>query len=376
MLWRGLLRFMSGLCLGLVAPVAGLSEAYAITLSRQDNKITVSGPIETGDGAKFAAWLKGEIDAAKVASRAQGKEEWESATDTWFVTFDSPGGSLADGMAIGRAIHDSWLETHLERGKGCYSACAIAFLGGVRQYATGLGPWREVQAGAKLGFHGYRAAAQQVVVLNEAFDQARVLNGLVLEYALQMKEIDLGYISELMTVASDDIKIVNTPEGLKKLGIQVSQGLPPRPAKAGYNICHAAVSKTVPSMDGFDMDERLDGKTRQVIPTMAAFRSALINDRFPQVETEMAPLRSMFAKLPVEPAIDLMAGQPLYLGVSQNVSVERFLTARGSGFYYDQCYAVLMGDSAVSLLMAPGQAKYLSHGPLDVFPPGQPLWTY
>jgi uncharacterized RDD family membrane protein YckC len=53
-----------------------------------------------------------------------------------FVTFDSPGGSVADAMAMGRAIRAAGISTFIEPNASCVSACFLAFIGGVRRYAS------------------------------------------------------------------------------------------------------------------------------------------------------------------------------------------------------------------------------------------------
>jgi uncharacterized RDD family membrane protein YckC len=61
-----------------------------------------------------------------------------------FVTLDSPGGSVSDAMAVGRAIRSAGIATFIEPGASCESACFLAFIGGVRRYAS---------AKARLGVH-------------------------------------------------------------------------------------------------------------------------------------------------------------------------------------------------------------------------------
>lgn len=52
-----------------------------------------------------------------------------------FVTFNSPGGNIYKAMELGRLIRGSGLSTIQLRASQCASACALAFLGGVRRGA-------------------------------------------------------------------------------------------------------------------------------------------------------------------------------------------------------------------------------------------------
>ena len=79
----------------------------------EDKKILLlSGSFESGDNLQFSEMLRraGRID-----------EIW----------FDSPGGSVIEGMEIGRKIRAAQLATRVPRGGKCASICAFAFLGGV-----------------------------------------------------------------------------------------------------------------------------------------------------------------------------------------------------------------------------------------------------
>jgi hypothetical protein len=69
------------------------------------------------------------------------------------VYFNSPGGSLLEGMAIGRVLRARGFETHVgarasDAGRPthgvCYSACPFAFAGGAERY---------LEEGSVLGVH-------------------------------------------------------------------------------------------------------------------------------------------------------------------------------------------------------------------------------
>jgi hypothetical protein len=61
------------------------------------------------------------------------------------IFFDSPGGDLFGGIALGKTISRGDLQTIVNRGAECESACALAFLGGRSRYV--------LTDAAKFGFH-------------------------------------------------------------------------------------------------------------------------------------------------------------------------------------------------------------------------------
>jgi hypothetical protein len=60
------------------------------------------------------------------------------------MRFNSPGGNVAGGMTIANMVHGTGIETYVNRGKECYSACFVAFMGGYRKFAA---------FNAKIGMH-------------------------------------------------------------------------------------------------------------------------------------------------------------------------------------------------------------------------------
>jgi hypothetical protein len=51
------------------------------------------------------------------------------------VVLNSPGGSIADAMAMGRLIREKKLSTEVEAGKYCASSCPLVFAGGIERRA-------------------------------------------------------------------------------------------------------------------------------------------------------------------------------------------------------------------------------------------------
>lgn len=107
--------------------------------------IRISGPIEAGDAQRLTALIESE---AYTGDRQHG---WQSL----IVSFDSPGGSYQEGLALSDIIRDQSAATYVGAGDSCLSACALAWLGGRRQTIRAVmwQPSRFLHIDAELGFH-------------------------------------------------------------------------------------------------------------------------------------------------------------------------------------------------------------------------------
>lgn len=100
--------------------------------------VVVSGSITPGDAEQLDRILSAYPELNQVR-----------------VCFDSPGGSFAEGIKIAALLADKGIGTGIDAGAQCYSACALAFMGG-RSPFGGLGTGtlnRYLHVRGKLGFH-------------------------------------------------------------------------------------------------------------------------------------------------------------------------------------------------------------------------------
>lgn len=88
--------------------------------------LRLTGQIAEGDGARFA------------------EELTRLAPPPATVALLSPGGSVMDALAIGRAIRAAGIDTVVEEGAACFSACPYVLAGGVE---------RQVHRAAQVGVH-------------------------------------------------------------------------------------------------------------------------------------------------------------------------------------------------------------------------------
>jgi hypothetical protein len=147
----------------------GMAEIVTLGMRR----VFVSGPIEDGDTDRFLDFVRlHHLEAA-------------------WIEFDSPGGSLLEGMKLGRVIRQRRFFTAVgsidDHGAAsnavCASACAYAFAGGVSRFLY--------QSSGKLGIHQFQSSNG----LSES--DAQLVSGIVVSYLH-----DMGVDSEAFALAS------------------------------------------------------------------------------------------------------------------------------------------------------------------------------
>lgn len=144
----------------------GISACDAATITQRQSGelalIFIEGELSYGDQDRF-------VQAALPVSRA-------------VVILHSPGGNLKAGLEIGKAIRLKGFSTYVPGGLSCASACALAWLGGIKRFADNQ---------SEIGFHAaYTVEASQP-------KESRMANALVGAYLNQLglSEDAIGYIT-------------------------------------------------------------------------------------------------------------------------------------------------------------------------------------
>ncbi|MER9330604.1 hypothetical protein [Mesorhizobium sp. M0488] len=190
----------------LVALIAPHAEAIEISMERGNatSKILVTGLIGHGDAERFKAY-------------------WEkNAYDSWnfIVSLDSPGGNLMDGIEIGRFLRKVGADTEVRRyspavpgryseelpGAECYSACALAFMGGVQ---------RDVPESGTIGFHQFYGGGDSSA--DEAMELTQHISALIAGYLRDMGA--KPELFELLSGTSPDKMFVPTRDEIAALNI-------------------------------------------------------------------------------------------------------------------------------------------------------------
>jgi hypothetical protein len=98
---------------------------------------------------------------------------------TTAIYLASPGGSLFEGMHLGRYFSQNHIKTVVEGNRICASACALAFLGG--RDNTG-NAWRSSSSNSRLGFHAFSSGEPM-----RDENETQLIVSLVLDYG---REVD------------------------------------------------------------------------------------------------------------------------------------------------------------------------------------------
>lgn len=121
--------------------------------------ILAEGDIEEGDVERLARFLS-TVPVQKTTA----------------IYLASPGGSLYEGMRLGRYFGRNHIKTVVEGNRICASACALAFLGG-RDNAGKA--WRSSSSNSQLGFHAFASAqslrdeSETQLVVSEVLEYGR-----------------------------------------------------------------------------------------------------------------------------------------------------------------------------------------------------------
>lgn len=144
----------------------------------QLSMIVVKDQINRGDGDRFVELIEAVPNAV--------------------VLFESPGGSLIDGLIIGQAINEAGFNTGVAPETACASACALAWLGGRVRY---------MDPSALVGFHAAYIEADGGLV------QSGVGNALVGAY---LNDLGLG-VDAIVFITSA------RPEGMNWLNVATAR---------------------------------------------------------------------------------------------------------------------------------------------------------
>jgi hypothetical protein len=171
-------------------------------------KLMVTGTITPGISKAFATEIDKHGDYIKT------------------VVLNSPGGSIADAMAMGRLIREKKLSTEVEAGKYCASSCPLLLAGGIE---------RRAGDGAMIGVH--QVAAVTSAANSPPRDEMSVtqdISARCLRYLAEMG-VNLQVWVHAMETPHDKL-FVFKPDELKALNlattITAAAPAPPAPAKA------------------------------------------------------------------------------------------------------------------------------------------------
>src|SRR5438132_1421860 len=123
---------LPGMVPGILAPLLPGGDKRQMPLPQPDGALARPMTFELVSGGKLMATGAitpgiSESFAAEVGKRGEYIRT---------VALNSPGGSVADALVMGRLIRDKKFATEVEAGKYCASSCPLVFAGGVERRAS------------------------------------------------------------------------------------------------------------------------------------------------------------------------------------------------------------------------------------------------
>ncbi|MDA9865241.1 hypothetical protein N9C96_01050 [bacterium] len=150
--------------------------------TRGTDEVVLRGAIAPGDGVRTLSELR------------------RIAPDT--VTLDSPGGSVADALDIGRFLRDQGMSTQIAEDGVCFSACPYIFVSGVT---------RTVEDSGRLGVHQHSFGESTILPAFLATQDIQSGQAEVLQHLDDMG-IDLRIMGPALATPANEIYILTADE--------------------------------------------------------------------------------------------------------------------------------------------------------------------
>jgi len=190
------------LSLILAAPMAAPSVLAASSEKMQFHGRPPLKPIEIF-GTAWTIFADGVIDA-DAGARLKRFIQDKSIPGKSTLVLNSPGGSVLGGIELGRVIRDYDLLTDVGRDSAdtaeemtageCYSACALAFLGG---------DYRYIQQASKYGVHRFYFTTKG----DHDSDAAQILSASIVQYIRDM-DVEPELFGEMIMAGNKQINII------------------------------------------------------------------------------------------------------------------------------------------------------------------------
>jgi len=228
-----------------IPPRAGLAPVRPLYTIR------MTGMIERGD----ADVLRKALERVKAATTIG--PDGTLAT----VELSSSGGDVFEGVAIGHVLREFAVGTLVRASDVCFSACALAFLGGSALPAPGVpGPWRNIELGGQVGFHniwlnhsGLRNSTHDEAssAAVAGFDVARAGASLIVRYLTDMG-IDAAFAARLLGRPIDQFDYIATAGSFVELQTCLTRPVAVTASveQQADNICSNSIGPTARSGGG------------------------------------------------------------------------------------------------------------------------------
>ena len=196
----------------------GLLTATGVILYLDYTDLNARQPLSVQLVSGGVLQLTGSIDpgaAARVQAEIAAHGEYIKT-----VALDSPGGAVAEALAIGRLIRDKGFETSVAAGAICASSCPLIFAGGRERIATdqsAIGV-HQIYATAPAG-----SLASRLQAAGNAMSEAQTLTAQISRYLTSMGVAEEVWLRALETppdrltyFSGDELKRLNLATRLSK----------------------------------------------------------------------------------------------------------------------------------------------------------------
>lgn len=190
-------------------------------------KLVVSGPIEAGDTGRLER------------SAGKGLENGSSL----IVSLNSGGGDYREGLKLAEYFLANDIATVVEDGAACLSACAIAFLGGVRTWEEGITfTARSISPRARLGFHAPFLNVERRLPSDDEISRAYDKAVKTITDFIRISErlnITPAAAADMMTPQRDQLFYINTMRDALYVDLEIQGIVPPKALteSMAVNLC-------------------------------------------------------------------------------------------------------------------------------------------
>jgi len=160
-----------------------------LAFARSDGVLTITGRIAQGDAARFRDLLATDAAAGRPPVRT--------------LRLNSPGGSVSDALRIGERVRDDGIDTVMEAGDICLSACP---------YVLSAGVGRRVDDAAQVGVHQHFFETNTILPAFLAVEDIQRGQGQVMTYLIEMG-VDPQLMQHALVTPPDEIYVL-LPEQL------------------------------------------------------------------------------------------------------------------------------------------------------------------
>ncbi|MDY6947410.1 MAG: hypothetical protein SXG53_17005 [Pseudomonadota bacterium] len=179
--------------------------------SQSHATVSLNGEIVSGDAARFQQFVD------EICLKYEKPEMPLAIT----VALNSCGGDYCEGLLLGDLFCRRGYATLVRKDAECYSAAALAFLGGA--YLGAVGGWgadRTLEVGGVIGFHGFYSDSLDSTSLSDGMEQGKVHSILVMNYATALR-IDIDFMAEGLEKGPAELLILRTVDHFRKLGVKL-----------------------------------------------------------------------------------------------------------------------------------------------------------